>query len=257
MDNQDIINELRGMNLLLTNRVQALETTVLNLQSRLNNLESGLGETTVKQIPREDKRSITGIVISDSNRHNVNPAGLSFGERKSIIYPCSTLIGLPEVIKDRNSGEKICNPDTVLIHTGTNDWDSGDSVKVALELKKSIKSVKDMWPGAKVKVSSILQRRDRTKEQMDEINDQLKKTSDESDAEFCENIVMFEDLKDNKHLKDDKVYKIALAWKYALNPKETWTRKKKQNIGPSRPSQNVSSLQDFKNMLNDFVQRLN
>lgn len=256
----EIIEEFKAGKLLMENRIKALETTVLELTKRIGIMENQNGISRAQQpnlsgtSERKDERTVTSLVISDSNRKYISPAGLSFGERKTLIYPCSKLENVENVIKERNVEDKKINPDTVLVSSGTNDWDDADGENLVItRLETSIVKVKEMWPQARIKISEILPRKDKSMAEMDSMNEKIRKTTENHGLEFQKFRITHEDLVDNKHVSKETAYKLALGWKFAVNPRESWRKSRNSSTGQGF---NVTSVHGFRTMLNDFAERL-
>jgi len=231
---------MKAENEILKGRIQSLENLVKDLSVRVKKLEdrpksTGNFEFVSRPGPgvsekKEDNRVVTGLVISDSNRKHISPAGLSFGERKTIIYGCGVLENTKEVIDDKNKTRKI-NPDNIILSVGTNNWDNDTSEQLIDKMKVSLEYIKCKWPEAEIKVSEILPRNDKSFDEVKEINNQIEVAMKEMNIKVIKHQrITKDDLSDNKHLKVGSAYKLALDWKFNGNPKTSWTRKRKSEL---------------------------
>ena len=211
--------ELKARNKILEEKVDKMEETILDLTRRLMDLEKICGKRTEVPIEKKDERKVTGLLFVDSNRNGISPAGLSFGDRKTIMYPCPTLEEVPEKIAERNVGDKKIDPDTILISTGTNTWDTKSDDEVLEEMKTSVTKIKETWPAAETKIQEFLPRLDKSKEEMERMNKKIKELAEEMGVTTVSPRISKDDLRDNKHVKDEMKSKLALVWKFAMNPK--------------------------------------
>ena len=231
MDMKFDAEQVMARNIILEKRVSVLETTIIDLTARLMAIENGkcsygfeLNEASEDKT-KNDKREVTALVMADSQRNDVSPNGLSFGDRKTLVWPTPTLEQVPEVIAKRNKEETAIKPDTVLLASGTNTWDSKSDEVVIEEMKSSVEKIQLEWPDAKVKVQEFLPRKDKTIEEMSTMNEKIRNLAKDMGCELVQHRVSHFDLKDKKHVKPNIVYKIALMWKYAVNPKGSRSRR--------------------------------
>ena len=218
-----LVEELKARNSLLEERVSNMEKTILDLTRRLVKLEGSGNKDDQAPIPTEykDERKVTGLLLMDSNRNGISPAGLSFGERKTIIYPCPTLEEIPGIINERNAGEKKIDPDSIVLSSGTNTWDNKSDDAVIDEMRKSATKIKDTWPAAETKIAEFLPRLDKTDQELDQMNRKIKDLANEMGLSTISPRITKVDLRDKKHVSDESKYKLALDLKFALNPKPT------------------------------------
>ena len=257
MSHQEDINGLKAENLLLSKRVLALEDTVIELTRRLGKLENRtvqFNEEEIHNEPKEDMRKVTSVVVADSQRREVKASGLSFGDRKTIIYPCPNLDQVKETITSRNDSKPI-TPDTVIISSITNNIDKDSDLQIVEKVEKSIKDVNEVWPQAEVKVSEATPRADKSDEEIQTLNQKIKQAANKLKAvTIPHRRISKDDLRDDRHLKPESAFKLALDWKYAANPPSTWKKH------PQRIHQNAHLFhenKDLKRMVSDLLHALN
>lgn len=240
MSQEQELELIKAENVILNGRIQSLENIVKDLSVRVKKMEdmstTSTGAVNLDLVRRpdvekkEDNRVVTGLIISDSNRKHVSAAGLSFGDRKTIIYGCGVLENAKNVIDERNKTRPI-NPDNIILSVGTNNWDNDTDEQLIEKMKVSLDDIKSKWPEAEIKVSEILPRKDKSVSEVEELNGKIEIAMNELQIKIIKHQrITKDDLGDNKHLKEGSAYKLALDWKFNGNPKTSWTRKRKSEL---------------------------
>jgi hypothetical protein len=173
------------------------------------------------------------IILCDSNGRFLQPNILCPDSTTKYIR-CPTLSKAQEILND----ETLPNPNTLIIHTGTNDLEHQKSNHhLLLKYKEILKTIKEKYPNCRILISSLLPRKDTLNQRAHDINNNLQEIVGKSP-----NTVLVEhknihkdDLHDKKHLNQHGVKIFAMNIKasyYNTTPKRTPRRK------PYHPSNN-------------------
>ena len=203
----------------LTDVISKLESEITELKACKCTCEKANKAVTESIKDKSKEYPIKSVILADSNRKFVNPSGLCVEDRKAIVVPCSTLDEVKPNITKSTQDQPI-SPDTVIIATGTNNWDTEPVDTIIRKTAVAIQEVNKIWPKCKVKIQEILPRSDKTEDEITDINTKLFKMCKDQRLYFIRTKLSKDDLHDVKHIRKTKIPLLASSWKHAANYKQ-------------------------------------
>jgi hypothetical protein len=152
------------------------------------------------------------IILCDSNGRHLNPNLLCPGSKTSYIR-CPTLNEAHKIIEQTN----FVNPQTFLIHCGTNDLESNPSDdEIIDQIKTLTANIQKKHSRSRVIISALLPRKDDLDKRTKNINKNLETAFSTKNINVVKHDnIKTEDLRDKKHLNTIGVKRFALNLKRA------------------------------------------
>ncbi len=173
-----------------------------------------LSTTTTQKDDNSANKPIETIIVCDSNGRYLKPELLCPNSPTQYIR-CPTLTDAMNLINNSNFTHAKC----FIIHCGTNDLEKVNSESDLIHLtEKVMKAIREKYPNARIIISGLLPRKDPLNRKVIPFNDNLGKImAGKQNITFVNHKnIKPEDMKDKKHLSQDKVKYLAKNLKAAF-----------------------------------------